>query len=88
MVVVPDASLKARRAAGRLDPANQAGLRQRMQGLIDSLQGDLADAIAHPRGDCLYTEMTASPNRREKSDTGRSHPQAGAAQLFGGRRRG
>jgi hypothetical protein len=79
VVIIPDASLEPRRAAGRLDPADEPDLGQRMQGVVHSLQGDVADAVAHSGGDRLDAEVVTVPDGLEQSDPSRRHPQAGPA---------
>src|SRR6516164_9624447 len=87
VVVVPDASLEPGLAAGRLDAAQESGRGERVQGVIYGLEGDMADAIAHPRGDRLDAEVVTGPDDLEQRDAGGRHPQAGTPQLFGGSRR-
>ena len=57
VVVVPDPSLEPGRAAGRLDAADESRRGERVEGVIHGLQGDMADAIAHPGGDRLDAEV-------------------------------
>ena len=86
MVVVPDASLEPGRAASRLDAVYEPGHGERVEGLIHGLQGDMANAIAHPGGDRLDVEVVTVPDGLEQCDAGGRHPQAGTAQLLGGGR--
>jgi hypothetical protein len=88
MMVIADASLEPRRAAWRFDAADQARLGQRMQSLIYGLQGDVANPVTHPGGECLNPEVITVPDRFEQCDPGSCHPQSGTAQLLGGGRRG
>jgi hypothetical protein len=86
MVVVAHAPLKPGRAAGRLDAAHESRRGERVEGLIYGLKGDMAYAIAYPRGDRLDAEMVASPDGLEQGNTSSRHPKAGTAQFrCGGR---
>src|SRR6516225_10188553 len=80
VVVVPDASLEPGRAAGWFDALYESRRGERVQGLIHGLKGDVADAIAHPRGDRVDAEVVTVPDGLEQCDAGGRHPQAGAAQ--------
>src|SRR5690348_1091722 len=86
VVIIPDPPLEARRAAGRLDPADEPCLGERVQDVVDGLQGDVADTAAHPGGDRLDAEVVAVPDGLEQCDAGGCHPQAGPAQFRGGAR--
>jgi len=87
VVVVANASLEPRRAAGRLEAADESRPGERVEGVIHGLQGNMAYAIAHPGGDCLYAKVVTVPDGLEQREAGGRHPQAGAAQLLGGGRR-
>ena len=86
-MVVTDPALVARRAAGRLDPPHQPGGGQRVQRLVDGLQGHVADPLAHPGGDGVGVQMVASAHGLQQGHARRGHPESGAAQLLGGGRR-
>ena len=83
----PDAPLEPGRAAGRLDAAHQARRGERVQGLVHGLQGDMAQAIAHPRGNGLHAQVIAVPDGLQQRDAGCRHPQARTAQLISGGQR-
>jgi hypothetical protein len=87
VVIVADPALEPGRAAGRLDAANEASRGERVQCLVYGLQGDVAQAGAYPGGERLDPEMVTIPDGFEQGDPGRRHPQAGLAQLIGGRRK-
>src|SRR6185312_15868069 len=82
VMIVADAPLEPRRAAGGLDAADELGRGERVQGVIDGLQGDMTETVAHLRGDGLDAEMVAGPDGLEQRDAGRRYPQAGTAQLL------
>jgi hypothetical protein len=82
-MVVPDASLEPRRAAGRLDTPDEPCLGERVEGLIHGLEGNVPYAIAHPGGDRLDSEVVTVPDGLKECGTCCRHPQAGTAQLFG-----
>jgi hypothetical protein len=88
MMVITDPSFEPRRAARRLDAADQTRLGQRVQGVIYGLQGDVAHPVTHPGGECVGTEMIAVADRFEQCDPGSGYPQPGAAQLLDGGWRG
>ena len=69
------------------DPAaRQSGRGERVEGVIHGLEGDMADAIAHPGGDRLDAEVVTVPDDIEQCDARGRHPQASTAQLLGGGR--
>src|SRR6266480_5044116 len=86
VMIVPDAPLEPGRGAGRLDAAHESRRGERVEGVIHSLEGDMADAIAHPGGDRLDAEVVTVPDDIEQCDASGRHPQAGTAQLPGGGR--
>jgi hypothetical protein len=88
MMVIADTPLEPDRAARGLDATDEARAGQRMQGLVYGLQGDMADPVTHPGGECLGPEVITVADRFEQCDPGGCHPQSGAAQLLGGGRRG
>ena len=79
-MVVPDPSLVARRAAGRLDAAHQPRRGERVQRLVDRLQGHVAHPGPHPFRDPVDAEVVAVPDGLEQRDADGRHPQAGTAQ--------
>ena len=83
VVVVPDPSVEPGRAAGRFDAAHKSCRREGVQGVIHGLKGDMADAIAHPRGDRLHAEVMTFPQGLEQRDAGGRYPQASATELLG-----
>src|SRR6185312_15943749 len=86
VMVVADPSLEPGRAAGRLDAAHQSRVGERVQGVIHGLQGDMADALAYPRGDGLDAEVVTVPDGLQQRDARGRHPQASPAQFAGGGR--
>src|SRR6266851_3361036 len=68
VVVVANASLEPGRAAGRLDPAHESGHGERVEGVIHGLQGDMADAIAHPGRDRVDAAVVTVPDGLQKRD--------------------
>ena len=78
-MVVPDASLEPRRAAGRLDTPDEARPRKRVEGLIHGLKGNVPYTIAHPGGERLDFEVVTLPDGLEECDTRCGHSQAGTA---------
>src|SRR5581483_11700135 len=88
VVIISDPPFEARRAAGRLDAADEPCLGERVQDVVDGLQGDMTDAAAHSGGDRLDAEVVAVPDGLEQCDAGGCHPQAGPAQFLGGGRSG
>src|SRR5258707_11782012 len=84
VMIVPDASLEPGRGAGRLDAAHESRRRERVEGVIHGLEGDMADAIAHPDGDRLDAKVVTVPDDLEQCDPRRRYPQSGTPQLLGG----
>src|SRR5438477_10260971 len=68
VMIVPDAPLEPGRGAGRLDAAHESRRGERVEGVIHSLEGDMADAIAHPGGDRLDAEVVTVPDDLEQCD--------------------
>src|SRR5215472_7381092 len=83
VMVVPDASLEPDRAAGRFDAAYESRRGERVEGAVHGLQGDMAYAIAHPRGERLDAEVVTVADGLEQRDAGGRHPQAGVPQFLG-----
>jgi hypothetical protein len=73
MMVIPDASLEPGRAAGRLDAADESRRRERVQGFIYGLQGNVAYPVTHPGSDGLDAEMITVPDGLEQRYTGSRH---------------
>src|SRR5580692_590958 len=48
MMVIADTPLEPDRAARRFDAADETRLGQRVQGLVDGLQGNMANPVTHP----------------------------------------
>ena len=67
-----------------LDAAQESRRGERVKGLIHGLQGDMAYAIAHRRGDRLDPEVVTVADGLEQCDAGGRHPQAGTSQLLSG----
>src|SRR3984885_14251838 len=63
VVVVADAPLEPGRAAGRLDASHEPGRGERVEGLVHSLQGDVANPFAHAGGERLDPEVVAVAHR-------------------------
>src|SRR5690348_8061608 len=82
-MIVSDAPLESGRTAGRFDAAYESHRGERMEGFIHGLQGDMANTIAHPRGERLDVEVVTVPDGLQQRDAGRGHPEAGLAQLPG-----
>ena len=86
-MVVTDPSLEPGRAAGRLDAADQARRGERVQRLVDRLQGHVADAAAHPGGDPLDAEVvtarTVSSSATRTAVTRRPAPRSSSAAVGG-----
>src|SRR5215469_3918271 len=81
VVVVPDTALEPGRAVGRFDAADESRCGERVQGVVNGLQGDMTYAVPDPGGDRLDAEMVAFPDGVEQSEAGCRHPQAGTTQL-------
>src|SRR5207302_9717366 len=84
VMIVPDTSLEPGRGAGRLDAAHESRRGERVEGVINGLEGDMADAIAHPGGDRLDAEVVNAPDDLAPREAGGRHPPAGTAQMLWG----
>lgn len=76
MVVVPDASLKACGASGRLEAAYQAALGEHAEHHVDGLRGNAPQTAAGGDCDLLDIEMISLTHRCEHSQTRSGHAQA------------
>src|ERR1700753_816178 len=85
-MVVPDPALEPRGAAGRREAAGETGRGERVQGLVNGLQGDVTQTGPHLGGDGLNAEVVALADGLEQGHAGRRHLQPGAAYRAGGRR--
>jgi hypothetical protein len=84
MVVVPDPALEPRLPAGRLDAPNEPCRGQRVQSVIDGLEGHVAHTSTHLGGDRLDAKVITVPDGLEQRHPGGRYPQAGTAQFLRG----
>ncbi|GIH46236.1 hypothetical protein Mro03_14150 [Microbispora rosea subsp. rosea] len=82
-MVVAHPRLVPRRAARGLDAAEQSTALQRVQRVVDGLQGHLADAIAHSAMDGFHVEVVASIHGVQYREPSRGHPKSGLAKAPG-----
>ncbi|GAB3882718.1 hypothetical protein GCM10027612_13690 [Microbispora bryophytorum subsp. camponoti] len=79
-MVVAHPRLVPRRAARGLDAAEESAALQRVQRVVDGLQGHLADPFAHTAMDGFHVEVVAPAHGLHDRQPRRGHPQSGLAK--------
>ncbi len=82
VVVVAHPGLEAGWGAGGLDPANERGLGERAQHVLDGLRGDRAQAGADPRGQGVNIGVRVCVHFGQYGDPRASDAQGELAQLL------
>lgn len=77
VMVVAHPCLVSRGTSRRLDATEQPHALQRVQGVVDRLEGDLPDAVAYATVNGVHVEMIALANGLQDSEAGSRHPEPG-----------
>nr|BFE85543.1 hypothetical protein GCM10020093_081440 [Planobispora longispora] len=80
VMVVTDPGLVAGGTARRFDPAEKPSAVQRVQRLVDGLQGDLADPSQHAPVDGVRVEVVALPHGLHDRQPGGGDTQPGVTE--------
>lgn len=82
-MVVSHPCLVPRRASRGLDPAKQSAALQRVQRVVDGLQGHLSDPSADTAVDGLHIEVVALTHGLQNRQAGGRHPEPGLSESVG-----